>query len=142
MQAAGQNERPWTCEAEAVDAAGENARVPTLPPLHSMATPRNRSLAPDSTPGLPLDLISDLASIRTLAGLFAWRVAQTPQAPAYMRHDAATNRWIDVSWEATTQRVARYAGALSRLNLARGSRIAILLPNSLDAVCVDQAALS
>jgi long-chain acyl-CoA synthetase len=36
----------------------------------------------------------------------------------------------------------RMAQALERLQLPRGARIAILLPNGLDAVCADQAALA
>src|SRR6185369_17179728 len=88
-----------------------------------------------SVPALP-------SEIQTLADLFAWRVAETPTTEAYREHDPATDRWVSTTWLEAAQRVARFTERLSELSLARGARIAILLPNGLDAVCVDQAALA
>ena len=79
---------------------------------------------------------------RTLPELLAWRVDQTPHAPAYRHFDAARNAWTDVDWAEFAEHVARWKRALGRLRLPRGARIAILLPNSVDAVCIDQAALA
>ncbi|MFZ3126887.1 MAG: AMP-binding protein, partial [Rhodoferax sp.] len=93
---------------------------------------------PLTLPRLP----QTLDQVRTLAELFAWRVAQTPQAAAYLQYDGATHQWHPLSWQATGEQVARYAAALARLALPRGARIATLLPNGLDAVCIDQAALA
>ena len=84
---------------------------------------------------------ADLASITTLADLFSWRVASTPQAEAYREADAA-GRWNSVTWQVAGDRVARFAAALARAGLPRGARVAILLPNGLDAVCIDQAVLA
>lgn len=83
-----------------------------------------------------------LDGVHTLSELFAWRVAQTPLADAYLQYDAATSQWTPLSWQAVASRVERVAGALDALQLPRGARIAILLPNGLDAVCIDQAALA
>ena len=94
----------------------------------------------DSLPLSPLPQTLD--QVRTLAELFAWRVAQTPQAAAYLQYDGTARQWRPLSWQATGERVARYAAALDRLALPRGARIATLLPNGLDAVCIDQAALA
>ena len=84
----------------------------------------------------------DVASIATLAELFAWRVALTPQAEAYRQGAPAGDRWKSFSWRDAGDRVARFTAALAAGALPRGARVAILLPNGLDAVCVDQATLA
>ncbi|PRC91561.1 AMP-dependent synthetase/ligase [Solimicrobium silvestre] len=83
-----------------------------------------------------------LSSINTLAELFAWRVRQTPTAEAYREFDNSSGQWISSSWQETNQHIAGFINALSTLAMARGSRIAILLPNGLHAVCIDQATLA
>ena len=83
----------------------------------------------------------DLASITTLADLFSWRVASTPLAEAYREADP-TGRWNSVTWQGAGDRVARFASALAQTGLPHGARVAILLPNGLDAVCIDQAVLA
>ncbi|NMM11994.1 MAG: long-chain fatty acid--CoA ligase [Rhodoferax sp.] len=82
------------------------------------------------------------ASVRTLPQLFAWRVATTPRAEAYRQFNLETSSWVSTSWAEAGERVARWTEALARLDLPRGARIAILLPNGLDAVCIDQATLA
>jgi long-chain acyl-CoA synthetase len=82
------------------------------------------------------------AGIDTLPRLFAWRVAQTPQAEAYRAFDALAGEWRSVSWAAIGEEVARWTSALARLRLSGGARVAMLLPNGLHAVCIDQAALA
>ncbi|NML44995.1 long-chain fatty acid--CoA ligase [Ramlibacter sp. G-1-2-2] len=85
---------------------------------------------------------ADLSSVRTLAELLAWRIARTPQGEAYRQWDPATSHWVGISWQAFGERVEQFRRALSALGVARGARVAILLPNGLDAVSVDQAALA
>jgi len=51
----------------------------------------------------------------------------------------AQGLWISYSWQQTQERVQGFIKALSPLALEHGSRIAILLPNGLHAVCMDQA---
>lgn len=97
---------------------------------------------------ISMSLISDtrlpasLGDVHTLSELFAWRVAQTPHADAYLQYDETRRSWTPVAWQAVGQRVAQLAQALQHPSLPRGARIAILLPNGLDAVCLDQAALA
>ena len=81
----------------------------------------------------------DLSTVQTLAELFAWRVAQTPDAEAYRQFDELTGQWISYSWQQTQERMQGFIKALSPLALEHGSRVAILLPNGLHAVCMDQA---
>jgi long-chain acyl-CoA synthetase len=83
-----------------------------------------------------------LAAVRTLAELLAWRVAHTPEGEAYRQYDEARGTWASVTWEAFGERVARFSRAMTALGLQRGDRVAVMLPNGLDAVSVDQAALA
>ncbi len=80
--------------------------------------------------------------VETLAGLFAWRVRQSPRAQAYRQFDPASGAWVGHTWEETAALVERWRAGFAQLRLAHGDRVAILLPNGLAAVCVDQAALS
>lgn len=84
----------------------------------------------------------DLASVSTLSELLAWRVRQTPQGEAYRQFDDAAGRWASVTWAEFGARVGRFAAAMQAGGLSRGARVAVLLPNGLDAVSVDQAALA
>ncbi|SDI34098.1 AMP-dependent synthetase/ligase [Paraburkholderia phenazinium] len=86
--------------------------------------------------------LSDLSTVRTLPALFAWRVALTPETEAYRQYDDITAQWASFTWHDAGERVARLVTLLSGLGLPRGVRIAILLPNGLHAVCLDQAALA
>jgi long-chain acyl-CoA synthetase len=81
------------------------------------------------------------SGVRTLPQLFAWRVAATPRAAAYRQFDAGSGAWASIGWAECGQRVGRWRRALAALGLAPGARVAILLPNGIDAVCVDLAAL-
>ncbi|KGM41705.1 AMP-dependent synthetase [Aquabacterium sp. NJ1] len=87
-------------------------------------------------------LAPGLDSVQTLAALLTWRVALTPDAEAYRYHDDAAARWVSLSWRALEDKVQGFDAALRRLALPRGARVAILLPNGVNAVCVDQAALA
>ncbi|MFT3821627.1 MAG: long-chain fatty acid--CoA ligase [Rubrivivax sp.] len=78
----------------------------------------------------------------TLAELWRERAALTPQAPAYRAFDEAAAQWQTLNWQQAAARVARWRDALAALDLPRGSRVAILLPNGLDAMCIDQACLA
>lgn len=84
----------------------------------------------------------NLAAVDTLAGLLTWRVACSPNAPAYRQFDVERQTWDTLTWAQTAQRVAAWSAALAAMDLARGACVAILLPNGLDAVSIDQAALS
>jgi long-chain acyl-CoA synthetase len=79
---------------------------------------------------------------RTLPEMFGMRVARSPATEAYRQFDASTLKWVGSTWAQVGDRVAQWTRALAALQLPRGSRIAILLPNGIDAVCIDQAALA
>ena len=83
-----------------------------------------------------------LSAVSTLPELLAFRVAQSPQGEAYREFDNVTGQWVSTRWVGASERIAHWGCALAVLQLPRQARIAILLPNGLDAVCTDQAALS
>lgn len=84
---------------------------------------------------------SSLADLQTLSELFDWRVAQSPQAEAYRVYNPSTGQWDSLDWQSVAAQVARHAAALASLGMLQGERIGLLLPNGLNAVCLDQAAL-
>jgi len=84
----------------------------------------------------------EIINLKTLPDMFAWRVAHTPKAEAYRQFDESDGRWISTTWQEASQRVAGFISALAGLNLEHGARVAILLPNGVNAVCLDQAVLA
>ena len=83
-----------------------------------------------------------LRGIATLGQLFAWRAGRTPHSVAYREYDAAAGRWNGHTWSEIQLRVQRWRRAIGALTLGHGARVAILLPNGVDAVCADQAVLA
>lgn len=90
---------------------------------------------------LTLDVIR-AGDAQSLAGLFRLRVARTPQREAYRQYDRTRGQWVGYTWQQIGERVARWRAALHGEALAPGERVAILLNNGIDWVCMDQAALS
>jgi len=78
----------------------------------------------------------------TLPGLFALRVQRSPDEPAYRQFDSFKSEWQRYTWRETGVRVAEWKRALARERLDQGDRVAILLRNSVEWVCFDQAALA
>ena len=78
----------------------------------------------------------------TLAGLFALRVQRSPDEPAYRQFDPAKSEWQHYTWRETGVRVTAWKRALARERLDPGDRVAVLLRNSVEWVCFDQAALA
>ena len=76
----------------------------------------------------------------TLWSLFCERVHRTPYGVAYRDYDFVTKSWRDHSWRTISTRVDRFRTALAREELKPGDRVGILLPNSVDWVCLDLAA--
>lgn len=83
-----------------------------------------------------------LAQITTLGDLFTWRVLRTPHGEAYRECDLVTGDWVSHTWSQMAERIEKWRDALDALHLPDGARVAILLPNGIDAVCIDQASLA
>lgn len=77
-----------------------------------------------------------------LTGLFQDRVAASRDAVAYRQFDHCSAAWRDHSWQDIADRVTHVRAALHSEGLNSGDRVAIALPNGIDWVAVDLAALS
>jgi long-chain acyl-CoA synthetase len=83
-----------------------------------------------------------LAQVRTLPELLRWRVRATPDTEAYRHFDAAAGRWVSHSWHEIDLEFDRWRRALAAEGFAAGDRVAILVPNGIEHIAIDQAALS
>src|SRR6516165_2072115 len=83
-----------------------------------------------------------LAEVRTLPQLLRWRVGLTPGGEAYRHFDASAGRWVSYSWQQIDAEIGRWRRALAAEGFAAGERVAILIPNGVAHVAMDQAALS
>lgn len=91
--------------------------------------------------GWTLDIIS-AEEAGTLPGLFRLRCEKTPDGIAYRQYDTSQGAWKSHTWREMRALAARWQGALAREGLAPGERVAVLLKNSVEWVCFDQAAQS
>lgn len=92
------------------------------------------------TGSAPVPEIISCDSARTIPGLFARRLAATPDRPAYRQFESTG--WRCYSWRAVCERVACWRAGFAAEGLGAGERVAIALPSGLDWICCDLAALS
>lgn len=85
---------------------------------------------------------TQISDVQTLPQLLAYRVGKTPQAEAYRAYDTASHSWLSLNWEQAAGRIATWTQALAALQLPAAARVAILLPNGLNALCADQSTLA
>jgi len=80
--------------------------------------------------------------IETIPGLFAERVARSPTATAYIQFDAATGKWRELTWSDTARLVTTLQRALIRTSLRPGDRVCQFMPNCVEWIAFDIAAIS
>lgn len=78
----------------------------------------------------------------TLCELFEARVAATPDALAYRFYSPRRDAWLDLTWAQAADRVAAWRTVLLEHHVGAGDRVAIMLRNSPEWLCLEQAALS
>ena len=91
-------------------------------------------------PQMTLDPIPSTAA-STLDGLFRCRVLSTPDAVAYHQYDRDAKAWCTLTWADMSERVRHWQAALEATGLVRGDRVAVALPNGVDWISFEQAAL-
>lgn len=84
----------------------------------------------------------DTSACTTLPALFAQRVARTPDALAYRFYTPGRQCWVELTWRETAERVAAWRAVLAAAGVGAGDRVAVMLRNSPEWLCVDQAVLS
>ncbi len=77
----------------------------------------------------------------TLDGLFRERVRVSPNRLAYSQYDRSQKVWRDFSWADMAAQVHRWQDAIQQEDLKTTDRVALLLPNGVDWVAFEQAAL-
>lgn len=77
----------------------------------------------------------------TLARMLQSRVQQTPQGAAFREFFAKDLPWREWDWSQVGAAVQQWRCALQQDHVQHGDRIGIWLPNSINAMCMDQAAL-
>ncbi len=85
---------------------------------------------------------AELQVLRTLPELLTHHLSKRPDLKVYMFYDNRTKQWQTLTVRETYERMMRWARAFAALGLKRGERVAMLLPNGIDAVCFDMAALT
>lgn len=78
----------------------------------------------------------------TLCELFEARVAATPDVIAYRFYSPRRQAWLNLTWAQTADRVAAWRSVLADHGVRPGDRVAIMLRNSPEWLCVDQATMS
>jgi long-chain acyl-CoA synthetase len=82
------------------------------------------------------------SEVETLPALLRCRIVHTPLAEAYRHFDRRAGRWVSLSWQEFGALVERWGRALDGERLAQGDRVAILVPNGIEHIAMDQAALA
>ena len=70
------------------------------------------------------------------------RAKIAPHTEALRQFDRRSNSWERISYRDLDERIQQWRKAFCKLGLQRGDRVAILLPNGVDAICCDQAVLA
>ena len=83
-----------------------------------------------------------LAQLKTLDQYIPNRVKVAPHSEALRQFDRRTNSWERISYRDLSERIHAWRCAFAKMDLPKGARIAVLLPNGVDAICCDQAALA
>ena len=88
------------------------------------------------------DRIALLRKAKTLPDLIANRAKTAPDDEALRQYDRSKGEWVSTTFGELQARILEWHKAYAALKLERGSRVGILLPNGIDAVCADQGALA
>src|SRR5512134_1854914 len=84
--------------------------------------------------------VIDPGQAGTLWALFCERVRRSPDGLAYRDYDPVARNWRNHTWREIAARTDRFRTALAGTNVETGDRVAVLLPNGVDWVCLDMAA--
>ena len=86
--------------------------------------------------------IAELSVLRTLPELLTHHADRRPDTPIYKYYDNLTKDWVVLTVREVIEKVEAWKHAFAAMGLIRGDRVAMLLPNCVDAILFDQAALA
>ena len=81
--------------------------------------------------------IALLKKARILPDLIQNRAAVAPEEEAIRQYDRQSGKWISTSYGELAEKIHAWHNAFRALDLPRGARVAILLPNGIDYLCAD-----
>lgn len=84
----------------------------------------------------------DFLKIQTLPEVLTHHLGRHDDLPALTQYISAEKSWKTLTYRELYEKVQRWRRSFVKLNLEAGSRVAMLLPNCIDAICFDQAALA
>ncbi|MDP3981218.1 MAG: AMP-dependent synthetase/ligase, partial [Chlamydiota bacterium] len=79
--------------------------------------------------------------VKSLPSLFQERIKRSAHKTAYRYFNLSENAWCDINWLTMSRRAAQWQSAFLSEGLKAGDRVAIMLPNSIEWVMFDQAAM-
>ena len=85
---------------------------------------------------------ADIFALRVLPEVLTHNIGRFDDKPALTQWFAAEKQWKTLTYKELHEYVIRWQRAFMKMELERGSRVAMLLTNSIDAVAFDLAALS
>lgn len=87
-----------------------------------------------------IDLIAP-EQASTLDGLLRERVRRTPNSLAYRSFNTAQSEWLDFTWTEFSAQVDRWRAVLASNKLDKGERVAIMMPNCVEWITFELAAI-
>ena len=84
----------------------------------------------------------DFLKLRVLPEVLTHHLGRHDDLPALTQYVTAEKSWKTLTYRELYERVLRWRRSFTKFNLEKGSRVAMLLPNGIDAICFDQAALA
>jgi long-chain acyl-CoA synthetase len=84
----------------------------------------------------------DFLKLQYLPQVLTHHLGRHDDLPAVTQYIASEKSWKTLTYKELHERVQRWERSFAKMNLERGSRVAMLMPNCIDAICFDQAALS
>lgn len=78
--------------------------------------------------------------VRTIPELFFQRVARDPDSIGYS--EFREGQWVDFTWQEVAHKVGLIRAALDRAGMETGDRVGVLLPNCVDWIAFDIAAMA
>lgn len=85
---------------------------------------------------------TELDGLHTLPELINNSIERFGDHEALREFDRKTNTWMSVDYETLGEQILLWRKAFAKLGLKAGDRVAILMPNCIDHVYADQAALA
>ena len=83
----------------------------------------------------------EIRKLRVIPELISHHLEIRGDDPAVCQFNAKTKQWETLSFKELYARALDWANAFVASGLKKGDRVAMLLPNGIDAVCFDQGAL-